>query len=1016
MSRLLRRISGLLASFAFVCSPLVVAADDDVAGQQSSPANSIVRFNRDVRPILSDKCFACHGPDAETVEGGLRLDLDAEAKADGSAIVPGNAADSELIRRIASDDEDEVMPPTELHKPVTPAELQTLRHWIDQGAVYEPHWAYTPLPDPSPETDDEEINPIDRAINHRLMVEGVTAVQSADPVTLIRRLSFDLTGLPPTPAEVDAFLNDKSADRYQRLVNRLLDSPRFGERMAVYWLDLVRYADTVGYHGDQNVSQSPYRDYVIEAFNSGMPYDRFITEQLAGDLLPDATLSQRIASGYNRLNQTTEEGGSQAKEYLAIYFADRVRNVSQVFMGATVGCAQCHDHKYDPYTARDFYSLGAFFADLDERGVYSARERPPTIQILAPAEQDAIDAIKVEADAATADLEQLRQQILVSQVDWERQVRDRVVDAPQENAWLDELKPKKGNISGDWNFVDATNGPVHAGKTSRRQQSDQLIQHFVDDSDSTVTVAADTSFYAWVFLDPEQPPKAIMVQVNNGDWSHRRVWGDDSISYGLRPKSWDGYRRAGKLPETGAWVRLEVAASDVGLKLGDSVKGIAFTQFGGLVHWDDAGWIATNEMPANIAETLTLPVDKRSDEQAAALTEFYLESSEPLKQGAAAIDTINAKADAIRNAATTMVVSRAVKPRTIRILHRGNWMDDSGEIVQPAVPEFLGELQTGDRTATRLDLARWLSRPDNPLTSRTMVNRLWSLMFGRGICASVDDLGGQGSFPSYPDLLDRLAVEFVESGWDIKASLRSIVTSDAYRRSSRPTAELRELDPYNDLFARQGRFRIDAESVRDAALLASGLLIEKIGGKSVHPYQPAGYYAQLNFPRRTYKPDAGDDQYRRGVYTHWQRTFLHPMLKAFDAPSREECTASRARSNTPLQALTLLNDPTFVEAATAFAARIVAEGGESTEQRVSWAYRVAVSQAPDDAIARELMAVYETHHAYYLQNPEQSKALTEQFSDAMTIDEADDAGRSEFAAWVSVARVVLNLHETITRY
>ncbi|MFT5124408.1 MAG: hypothetical protein ACI97B_003043 [Verrucomicrobiales bacterium] len=986
----------------------------------AAPVGQEIRFNRDVRGILSDKCFACHGPDAKTVEGNLRLDLREDAIAprkDGDpAIVPGDPAKSEVIYRIFTDDEDDLMPPTKAHKPLEPHEREVLKRWIEQGAGYEEHWAYTPLKQPvAPPVRDKTwaVNPIDQFVLKRLSTEGLKPSPEADRITLIRRVSFDLTGLPPTLDEVDAFVKDRSPDAYEKLVDRLLASPRYGERMAIYWLDLVRYADTVGYHGDQNVSQSPYRDYVIRAFNHNMPYDQFMREQLAGDLLPDATLEQQIASGYNRLNQTTEEGGSQAKEYLAIYFADRVRNASQVFMGATIGCAQCHDHKYDPYTARDFYSFGAFFADLEERGVYGARKRPPEIQVPNPESQAKMVELDQQIAAVQADLQTTRTRLLPDQAAWEKHTLSTVDDAREvETVLLDDRHETGGQTSGAFNFVSADKGPVHSGEKSRRQQAGDLVQHYFDDAKAPVNVAKDMRFFTWVYLDPKDPPKAIMLQFNDGDWNHRAVWGGDDISYGRRPKSYAAYQRQGGLPKAGEWFRLEVDPATVGLTAAKKVKGIAFTQFGGLVHWDKTGWIGVAGIPADVADALAVAPDKRNEQQTALVRERYLNTAEPVVALNKKIAGIEAQKANMNDGGLTTVVSKAVKPREIRILPRGNWMDDSGEVVQPAIPAFLGKLDTGDRRATRLDFANWLGKPDNVLSSRTLVNRLWYLTFGRGICTSVDDFGGQGTFPSYPDLLDWLAVDFVNAGWDIKHTMRTIVTSATYRQTSKPSPALRANDPYNDLFARQGRFGLAAEMIRDNALATSGLLVEKIGGPSAKPYQPAGYYAQLNFPGRKYQADTGLNQYRRGVYTHWQRTFLHPMLKAFDAPSREECTAARARSNTPLQALSLLNDPSFVEAARVLAARIMREGGTDPDARIQWAYRTAVSRTPESAVASEIKHLYDAHLAHYKNNLADANMLVAE-GDAPAAKDLDPA---ELAAWTSVARVILNLHETITRY
>ena len=844
-------------AFLLAATPIAYCADEPP-----------IRFNRDVRPILTDKCFACHGPDALQVAGGLRLDSHEGAVQDAAAIVPGSPEESEVIRRILAQDDDQVMPPPQTHKPLSPADKETLRRWIAQGAPYEPHWAYTAMRLPArfdQQTPRNLSKMIDAIVDARLVDEDVEPVPVADRVTLIRRLAFDLTGIPPTADEVNQFVRDTSNDAYLKLVQRLLDSPRFGERMAIHWLDLVRYADTVGYHGDQDVSQWPYRDYVIDAFNRNLPYDQFVREQLAGDLLPAASVKQQVASGYNRLNQTTEEGGSQAKEYLAIYLADRVRNVSQVFMGATVGCAQCHDHKYDPYTTRDFYSLGAFFADLEEVGVYSARSRPPMIHVVDTDTQADLDRL----DRHLADLESqtstLRKRLLAEQDRWE---------------------------------VDAR--------------------------------AADT------------PPRVT-----------EPVWVDDQ-----------------------------------------------------------ACEILSEGIPQDVWSVIQIPKEDRTKSQAKQVSEHFLATHPDLLQLRSEMDQTKAERTRIYEATPQTVVSKSVEPRTIRILPRGNWMDDSGDIVTPAIPQFLGSLDIGQRRATRLDLADWLCQPDNPLTSRTMVNRLWSLLFGRGICASVDDLGGQGTYPSYPELLDALAIEFIQSGWDIKHVMRSIVMSQTYRRSSTPTGEILRHDPYNDLFARQGRFGVDAEMVRDAALSISGLLVEKVGGPSVRPYQPAGYYAQLNFPRREYTADTGDAQYRRGVYTHWQRTFLHPMLKAFDAPSREECTPQRAKSNTPLQALALLNDPTFVEAARVFAARIMAEGGTDLDAKIDWAYRTVVSRSPPEPAHAALLQVYHEHLNHYRLETVSAQQLIS-VGDAAVEEQFPGA---ELAAWTSVARILLNLRESITRY
>jgi hypothetical protein len=737
----------------------LIALTEGAAAWAADATTDRVEFNRDIRPILSDKCFACHGPDASHRKAGLRLDIEAGGKADQDSlrvVVPGKPQESKLFKRITSSSSRR-MPPPKTGKVLSAEEVTRIRRWIEQGAHYEPHWSYTaPRRPVIPATGAGwSRNPIDAFLLARVRAAGLQPSPEAGRVTLVRRLFFDLTGLPATAQDADEFRDDPRPDAYERLVDRLLASPHFGERLAVYWLDLVRYADTVGYHGDQEHHAAPYRDYVIKAFNDNLPFARFTTDQLAGDLLPNPTVEQRIATCYNRLLQTTHEGGAQDKEYLVKYAADRVRNLSAVWMGATVGCAECHDHKYDPYTQRDFYRLAAFFADLQERGAYSGPDTSPT----------------------------------------------------------------------------------------------------------------------------RRPPE--------------------------------------------------------------------------------------------------------------------IEVPYPLDPG--------------RKGLTMVTVS--VPARTARVLRRGDWMDETGAVVGPGVPAFLGPLDTKGSRPTRLDLARWLTDPRHPQTARVFVNRLWSLFFGTGLCRSLDDTGSQGDWPIQADLLDYLAVRFVEDGWDVKRLVRSIVLSRVYRQGSVPTPALLQRDPENRLFARQGRFRLPAEMIRDNALTVSGLLVRKLGGPSARPYQPVGYYAYLNFPKRTYEADTGPEQYRRGLYTHWQRQYLHPMLRAFDAPSREECTAQRQASNTPLQALVLLNDPSFVEAARAFATRIMREGGSGEAERIRWAWRAVLARPP---VAREvaaLMRLYRENRARYVKD----RAAAMELVRVGQAPRPPDVDAVELAAWTAVGRALLNLNETITR-
>lgn len=758
-------------------------------------------FARDIRPLLSDRCFSCHGPDETHREAELRFDAIEsliEDRGDYQVLKPGDPSASEMMKRILSDDEFEVMPPPEMGKPLNEAEKGLIRKWIEQGAKWAKHWAYEPphmSPTPKLAADQAERakNWIDHYIASDLQKLGREMSARADDVTLLRRLSFDLTGLPPGEG---TYALSVSEANYAEYVDQLLASPAFGERMAIYWLDLVRFADTVGYHGDQDHNITPYRDYIINAFNDNLSFDQFTIDQLAGDLVDSPNEEQIVATGYNRLLQTSHEGGVQPAEYLAIYQADRVRNVSAVWFGATIGCAQCHDHKYDPFTAKDFYSLAAFFADVDE------------------------------------------------------------------------------------------------------------AQHFKVGSNS---------------LPTKRPPEI------------------------------DVLTRAQQLLQANLQAELKDAAPSKHESL------------------------------------------KRALEQ--------LEKSK-----------------------NRTMVTQAIEPRLVRFLPRGDWLDDSGEAMQPSVPGFMGDLKLSVRP-TRLDLANWLVDTQSPdsagfLTARVFVNRLWMLFFGEGLSRSVEDFGGQGEAPTHPELLDRMAIEFVRSGWDVKRMVRLIVESQAYQQSSLETAWHRKHDPENRLLSRQNRFRLPAEMVRDVSLSCSNLILRQIGGSSVKPYQPAGYYRHLNFPTRKYAASTDPGQWRRGLYVHWQRQFLHPMLRAFDAPTREECTAKRPQSNTPLAALVWLNDPSFIEAAKHFAAEQLEQHSEtemgSNETRkdgIQSMFLRATSREPDAKEMASLLSLLEISEAAFAADEKGAEELLSVGS----LARHSKHSKATWAAWTMLARAILNLNETYTR-
>ena len=828
-----------------IASPIIAAAAGPAA----------VEFNRDIRPILSDNCFSCHGPDSSHRQADLRLDLRDDAVAAG-AIVPGKSAESTLVTRINVTDPDEIMPPPESHKKLDAKQKELLTRWIEQGAEYQKHWAYEP---PVKAAVPAGTNGIDHLVHKRLSALGLKPSAEADRRTLIRRLSFDLLGLPPTPEEVAAFENDPSPDAYEKVVDRLLANPHYGERMAIGWLDVVRFADTCGYHSDKPRNIWPYRDWVIKSFNANRPFDQFTIHQVAGDLLPDADQDSRVGSAFNRLLLSTDEGGAQAKDYEARMLTDRVRAIGATWLGQTTGCAQCHDHKFDPITARDFYSLGAFFADIQE-GIIAQRE----------------DGM--------------------------------VVGTPEEHKRLAEL--------------------------------------------DAALATAKKNF------------EAIVPQLNVA----QQQWEADLVAYKVT------------LPEL---------AADSKASAGDK------------------------NLAKQVAASLAQEAAKRNGNDKKVLQDYFRTKVTQLFE--AERDGFP-KAEQERNGfhaslAKCLVSVKSAAPRTVRILPRGNWMDETGEVIKPALPGYLPQPKIEGRELNRLDLAEWLVSRDNPLTARVVMNRLWKQFFGTGLSRVLDDLGAQGEPPTNPELLDWLACEFMDAKWDMKHMVRTIVTSATYRQTSVASSQLLAADPYNRELARQSTFRVDAELVRDAALVSSGLFVPTIGGPSVKPYQPDGYWENLNFPVRTYPNDVGEKQYRRGLYTWWQRMFLHPSMVAFDAPSREECCAERTRSNIPQQALVLLNDPSYVEASRALAARLLTECSGSPEERMAWAWKRVLQRLPRVEEMETVMPLYRQQLAAY-------KADTKAADDLLKTGFASvpaDIDKAELAAWTHVARVLLNLHETITR-
>ena len=810
------------------------------AGAADTPA-----FNRDIRPILSDNCFSCHGPDGHGRRANLRLDVpQSEPPATDSglpAIVAFAPEESGLIARIFAHDDAEMMPPPDSGKALSDEQKETLRRWIAAGAPYEPHWSHVPPRRPSPPPVRNAAwpnNDLDRFVLAALEQAGLAPAPEADRSTLIRRVSLDLTGLPPTRAEAAAFRVDPSPDAYERLVDRLLASPHYGERMAIDWLDAARYADTNGYQVDRDREHWPWRDWVIQAYNDNMPFDRFTIEQLAGDLLPDPTREQRIATGFHRNHMLNEEGGIIAEEFLAEYTGDRVETTATVWLGQTFNCTRCHDHKFDPFTQRDFYALKAFFHNVDESGVgdYGAHIRlnaPPFLRLATPEQERKLAELQGQIEAAAKQVEDLR---------------------------------------------------------------------------------------------------AVGPQAKGG---------------------------AGRAADEGA-----AAESSVSEPAGTS-----------------------------------------------------LPAPDPLERAEQALATLRqTRADFEASIPTALVMKERPEPRKTYVLMRGDYASHGPEVT-PATPATLPPM-ADHLPRNRLGLAHWLVAAENPLTARVTVNRLWQSFFGTGLVATAEDFGSQGSAPSHPELLDWLAVEFRERGWDVKRLVRLIVTSATYRQRSAIPPGLDNRDPANRLLARGPRFRLQAEFVRDQALAASGLLQPRIGGPSVKPYHPSGLYEQVvsqkDNPQATYVQGAGSDLHRRSVYTYWKRSVPHPAMLAFDAPFRETCTVRRSRTNTPLQALTLMNDPTFVEAARFLAARMLREGGDTVADRITHGFWLVLARPPTPHELDLLARVTRRFREDYAATPADARALLE-VGDGPD-DAVEDPSRAcDVASFTLLAGILLCRDEALMR-
>lgn len=1012
-------------------SPLRVAMLTLAFGLLLNSANAAdqpkLSFSRDIKPILSNRCFTCHGPDADERKADLRLDV-AEGSV-GTVIKAGSPEASEMIARITSKDPETMMPPASSKKPALSAdEIALLTRWIREGAEYDAHWAYKKIAKveaPSPAVP-ADYNTIDRFLLAELESHGLKFSPMADKRTLLRRVTFDVIGLPPTSEEIAAFETDNSPQAYEKVVDRLLSSPHYGERMAMYWLDVVRFADSAGYHSDNHRDLAPYRDYVINAFNSNKPFDVFTREQLAGDLLPNATAEQKIASGYNKLLQTTEEGGAQPKEYTAKYAADRVRNTSVTWLASTMACCECHNHKFDPFTIKDFYSLGAFFADVKEAAV--GRQEQAKIP-LGPQEQQ-LQAMDQQIAAVSKTLQTLTPDLEKEQRVWEQATLQSIQTGPK--SWLTTKPEKAESAEGQTLTVQDDLSVIAGGKNPAKDTynitlalpegkvTGLKLETLVDASFPNKGLARGNGNFVLtgveLFLQgPAGEPMPLKIGAAAADFEQATY----PIAHTLDGNPATGWAVSGHekpANHEAVFTLAEPITATANSKLIVRLKHesqFASHNIGKLrlsFTAADKPTVGDGGLPASIAAALAKPLDQRTDAEKQELTKPFLTTTPLLANERTELAKLEADKKALSDSIPATLITVAVEPRMMRVLSRGNWQDDSGIEVKPAVPSFLASSTTGEKRQTRLDLANWMTSPENPLVSRVFVNRLWKLCFGRGIVKTAEDFGAQGELPTHPALLDYLSNEFIASGWNIKQLHKEMLMSAGYRQTSIVDPSLREKDPNNQWFSRQNRFRLDAEVVRDNALAVSGLLSKKLGGPSVKPYQPAGYWQYLNFPVREWANDKGENQYRRGLYTYWQRTFLHPSLAAFDAPSREECTVDRSRSNTPQQALVLLNDPTYVESARVLAALVVSSGSADTPARLEFAFRRVLSRAPRPEEVKVLTELLAKHQKEFAADPESAKKLLA-VGDAPA--PAGDAG--ELAAWTSVCRVLLNLHETITR-
>ena len=1054
--RRFRRTCILVCALVVSLECLRDGGESDVLTADSSA--SAVQYNRDVRPILSDKCFHCHGPDAAARQADLRLDQrdDVLADRDGHrAIVPGEVANSELIRRVLSKDDDERMPPGS-GVALTVEEIDVLRLWIQSGAEYQRHWSFIPPERPPlPNVGDQSWpkNEIDRFVLAKLDREGLKPSREATAATLIRRISLDLTGLPPTVAEVGEFEQAWKLDSdaaLASLINWLLKSPRYGEHMAVSWLDAARYADTNGYFTDNDRTMWPWRDWVINAFNRNMPFDQFTIEQLAGDLLPGSTIDQKIATGFNRNHMVNNETGIIEEEFRVEYVVDRADTTATVWMGLTVGCARCHDHKYDPISQKDFYRFFAFFNNVPEQGLSgSGGNSAPILKVPSGEIQSRLDVARRSLAAVERESPVAQKKLEAAQVEWEATAIERL-PRPVEAGLVTHL-PLEGDSqrsmrTGSATFVDGLLGNAAKLNGDGCVSVSGVADFDLDDAFSVgAWVRAENAGCVFSKMDDAHEMRGFDITLRKGKAIVNLVhgWNRNAIRVATKSsiptRQWQHltmtYDGSGKAE--GVTVYVDGVPQPVEI-IHDSLTGTirnseplrigrrqASASLEGLV--DDVRVydrrLSAEEVSELVSSQLIRGVlskapEKRSESLNRKLRAWFIShiADERLVEVTTKLDRLHKEASVLAKLLpTTMVMQESEKPRPAFVLVRGEY-DQPGDAITASFLSLSSDDESSDSgdeaTLNRLDLAKWLVDSGHPLTARVTVNRLWQQLFGVGLVKTVDDFGTQGDWPSHPKLLDWLAVELIESGWDIQRMLRLIVSSATYRQTSNALPESYASDPENRLLARGPRFRMRAEMLRDNSLAIGGLLVEKVGGPSVKPYQPVGLWKAVTYDGASeYVPDKGESLYRRSLYSFWKRQSPPPNMLVFDAPTRETCTAQRSQTNTPLQALALLNDPTYVEAARKLAERMMVLSDVDDSGRVAFAFRAATARRPTADEVGILLDVFEVQKAEYLKNPDDAERL-------LTVGDSkrnQSLNAAALAAWTTVASIILTLDETITK-